>query len=87
VAVTWGELLRGTCFSLSRRAELALSRLPRRPTNLSGFAAACRRARGRRRTESQPPAMNGGELRSPRQAKACPTCFNLSLGATEAPWR
>jgi hypothetical protein len=46
-------LPRRTCFSqLVRRTEFALSQLPRRPTNFSGFAAAGVRARSRTNSSS-----------------------------------
>jgi radical SAM superfamily enzyme YgiQ (UPF0313 family) len=48
---------------LVRRAELALSRLPRRPTNFSGFAAACLRARSRRNSTAASTGLFRGGLK------------------------
>jgi hypothetical protein len=50
---------------LVRRTELAPSRLPRRSTNLSGFAAAGIRARSRRNSSG------GGNWLVPRRAETC----------------
>jgi len=65
------SLPRGTCFSqLGRRAELALSRLLRRPTNFSGSALAGVRPRSRRNFSGCATGLLGGGLKPSRASCA-----------------